>query len=82
MLHRYDNATWPLASDVDIVSRTAIQLNNTLLYYFIKDHLIPLKEAWVSGARSWSTAMRQALANDLVRPQLLAVTDNVNQSKG
>lgn len=28
------------------------------------------------------TSKRQALANDLTRPQLLAVTDNVNQSKG
>lgn len=46
------------------------------------DHLIPLKEAWVSGARSWTTARRQALANDLDRPQLIAVTDNVNQDKG
>ncbi|KAF8706650.1 hypothetical protein RHS03_04799, partial [Rhizoctonia solani] len=46
------------------------------------DHIVPLKEAWVSGARSWTTARREALANDLTRPQLLAVTDNVNQSKG
>ncbi|KAH7329801.1 secreted protein [Rhizoctonia solani] len=46
------------------------------------DHIVPLKEAWVSGARDWTTARREALANDLTRPQLLAVTDNVNQSKG
>ncbi|MFI2027867.1 HNH endonuclease family protein [Streptomyces buecherae] len=46
------------------------------------DHLVPLAEAWRSGAWSWSTSKRQALANDLSRPQLLAVTDNVNQSKG
>jgi hypothetical protein len=38
------------------------------------DHLIPLKEAWVSGARNWTTERRQALANDLNRPQLIAVT--------
>lgn len=38
------------------------------------DHLVPLKEAWVSGARSWTTAQREALANDITRPQLLAVT--------
>jgi hypothetical protein len=38
------------------------------------DHIVPLKEAWVSGARSWTTARREALANDLTRPQLLAVT--------
>ncbi|KAG9114442.1 hypothetical protein FRC07_007651 [Ceratobasidium sp. 392] len=46
------------------------------------DHVVPLKEAWVSGAHSWSTERRRALANDLDRPQLIAVTDNVNQSKG
>jgi hypothetical protein len=46
------------------------------------DHLVPLAEAWDSGASSWTTSRRQAFANDLTRPQLLAVTDNVNQSKG
>ncbi|MGW0709991.1 HNH endonuclease family protein [Streptomyces sp. NPDC002643] len=45
------------------------------------DHLVPLAEAWDSGADSWSSATRQAFANDLTRPQLIAVTDNVNQSK-
>ncbi|KAK4622298.1 hypothetical protein CLAFUW4_07186 [Fulvia fulva] len=46
------------------------------------DHIVPLKEAWVSGARNWDNARRQQFANDLTRPQLLAVTDNVNQAKG
>ncbi|MFF3190198.1 HNH endonuclease family protein [Streptomyces misionensis] len=46
------------------------------------DHLVPLAEAWDSGAGKWTTAQRQAFANDVTRPQLLAVTDNVNQSKG
>ncbi|MFK4105389.1 HNH endonuclease family protein [Streptomyces sp. NPDC019531] len=46
------------------------------------DHLVPLAEAWDSGADAWTTAQRQAFANDVTRPQLLAVTDNVNQSKG
>jgi hypothetical protein len=45
------------------------------------DHMVPLAEAWTSGASSWTTAKRQSFANDLTRPQLLAVTDNVNQSK-
>jgi hypothetical protein len=46
------------------------------------DHMVPLAEAWDSGARSWTTARRQSYANDLgdSRP-LVAVTDNVNQSK-
>ncbi|MFE2376226.1 HNH endonuclease family protein [Streptomyces sp. NPDC059398] len=46
------------------------------------DHMVPLAEAWRSGASGWTTAQRQAYANDLTRPQLIAVTDNVNQSKG
>lgn len=46
------------------------------------DHLVPLAEAWDSGASGWTTAQRQAFANDLTRPQLIAVTDNVNQAKG
>lgn len=36
--------------------------------------MVPLKEAWVSGARTWTTARRQSFANDLTRPQLIAVT--------
>lgn len=35
-----------------------------------------------SGASAWTTAKREDFANDLTRPQLWAVTDNVNQSKG
>ncbi len=46
------------------------------------DHVVPLAEAWRSGANSWTTSKRQQLANDLTRPQLIAVTDNVNQAKG
>ncbi|MER7664884.1 MULTISPECIES: HNH endonuclease family protein [unclassified Streptomyces] len=46
------------------------------------DHIVPLAEAWRSGANSWTTSRRGSFANDLTRPQLIAVTDNVNQSKG
>ncbi|ONI82312.1 hypothetical protein ALI22I_40035 [Saccharothrix sp. ALI-22-I] len=46
------------------------------------DHVVALAEAWRSGASSWTTARRQSFANDLTNPQLIAVTDNVNQSKG
>ncbi|KAH6660211.1 hypothetical protein BKA67DRAFT_44309 [Truncatella angustata] len=45
------------------------------------DHMVPLKNAWLSGANSWTTSKRQSFANDLTRPQLWAVADNVNQSK-
>ncbi|HEU5025676.1 MAG TPA: HNH endonuclease family protein [Spirillospora sp.] len=46
------------------------------------DHMVPLAEAWASGAWAWTTAHRQDFANDLGGPQLWAVTDNVNQAKG
>lgn len=46
------------------------------------DHVVPLSEAWKSGANGWTTSQREGFANDLTRPQLIAVTDNVNQSKG
>ena len=46
------------------------------------DHVVPLADAWRTGASSWTTAQRQAYANDLTVPQLIAVTDNVNQEKG
>lgn len=46
------------------------------------DHMVPLAEAWRSGANAWTTSKRQQFANDLTRPQLIAVTDNVNQAKG
>ena len=45
------------------------------------DHMVPLKNAWISGAWAWTTSKRQSFANDLSNPQLIAVTDNVNQSK-
>lgn len=46
------------------------------------DHLVPLKEAWGSGAKRWNADTRKRFANDLGdRRSLVAVTDNVNQSK-
>lgn len=47
------------------------------------DHLVPLAEAWDSGARKWNADTRERYANDLGdRRTLVAVTDNVNQAKG
>jgi hypothetical protein len=47
------------------------------------DHLVPLAEAWDSGARNWTAAQREQYANDLGDARdLVAVTDNVNQAKG
>jgi hypothetical protein len=44
------------------------------------DHVVPLAEAWVSGARTWSRDRREAFANDL--HELLAVDGPTNMSKG
>jgi hypothetical protein len=47
------------------------------------DHLVPLAEAWGSGASTWTSARREAFANDLgYRPSLIAVTASSNRSKG
>jgi hypothetical protein len=46
------------------------------------DHIVPLAEAWKSGANSWSTSRRQQFANDLSVSQLIAVSASSNRSKG
>lgn len=46
------------------------------------DHLVPLKEAWNSGAHSWNPAAREAFANDLsLDVSLIAVSASSNRSK-
>jgi hypothetical protein len=47
------------------------------------DHLVPLAEAWRSGANGWTPATRQAFANDVADPRTLAVVGTpVNRAKG
>lgn len=46
------------------------------------DHLVPLANAWRSGADTWDDDQRSKFANDLVRPQLLAVSATANRAKG
>ncbi|MEV6271695.1 HNH endonuclease family protein [Kribbella sp. NPDC051936] len=46
------------------------------------DHIVPLAEAWKSGANAWTTARRQQFANDLTIAQLIAVSASSNRSKG
>ncbi|KAL1840384.1 hypothetical protein VTJ49DRAFT_510 [Mycothermus thermophilus] len=46
------------------------------------DHMVPLKNAWISGANTWTSSKRTQFANDISLPQLWAVTDDVNQAKG
>lgn len=50
---------------------------------FDVDHVVPLAEAWRSGADQWSAARRQAFANDVAwRHTLIAVSASSNRSKG
>ncbi|WP_061291065.1 HNH endonuclease family protein [Herbidospora cretacea] len=46
------------------------------------DHVVPLANAWISGAWRWSPARRHAFAHDLIRPELIAVSESVNLDKG
>jgi hypothetical protein len=46
------------------------------------DHMVPLAEAWDSGASSWTDLKRQQYANDMTDPRhLIAVTGSSNRSK-
>lgn len=46
------------------------------------DHVVPLANAWRSGADVWTAARRKDFANDLDRPQLLPVSAATNRGKG
>ena len=47
------------------------------------DHMVPLSEAWDSGAWNWNADQRKHFANDLDQPFfLIAVTASSNRSKG
>ena len=49
---------------------------------FDVDHMVPLKEAWDSGANTWTSERRRAFANDLdLAPALIAVSAGSNRSK-
>ncbi|QCW51498.1 HNH endonuclease [Nocardioides dongxiaopingii] len=46
------------------------------------DHMVPLAEAWDSGASDWTAAERRSYANDLGDPRsLVGVTAGENRSK-
>ena len=45
------------------------------------DHVVPLAEAWRSGADTWNAERRERFANDLREPQLIAVSSSSNRSR-
>ncbi|MCG5470801.1 HNH endonuclease family protein [Micromonospora sp. LAH09] len=46
------------------------------------DHMVPLANAWRSGADEWDDQKRGDFANDTTRPQLIAVSASSNRAKG
>lgn len=68
------NGKWYSAYDgVETINPSAFDL----------DHMVPLSEAFRSGAYAWSAIQRMDYANDLgYRPALIAVTAGSNRSKG
>lgn len=66
----YSGRTLELDNLKDLAQAQAVQI----------DHIVPLAEAWVSGASSWTPERRVAFANDL--SVLLAVDGPTNASKG
>lgn len=45
------------------------------------DHVVSLAEAWRTGAADWTARQRQAFANDLDSPELIAVSAESNLDK-
>jgi Protein of unknown function (DUF1524) len=46
------------------------------------DHMVPLANAWRSGADEWDDTKRGDFANDLEHAQLIIATQSANSSKG
>ncbi|AOT62201.1 HNH endonuclease family protein [Streptomyces rubrolavendulae] len=67
------SGTWTSAYD-DLTFKDAADLDI--------DHVVPLANAWRSGANRWTQEKRKEFANDLTHPQLIAVSAGSNRSKG
>lgn len=46
------------------------------------DHIVPLANAWRTGADEWDDDRRTEFANDMDTPQLIAVSASSNRAKG
>ncbi|MGW4202610.1 HNH endonuclease family protein [Streptomyces sp. NPDC004726] len=63
---------WSYYDDRTVTPATALDI----------DHMVPLAEAWDSGASAWTASRREAYANDQGAPaSLVAVTARSNRSK-
>ncbi|MFE9018142.1 HNH endonuclease family protein [Streptomyces sp. NPDC007808] len=63
---------WSYYDDVIVTSASGLDI----------DHMVPLAEAWDSGASAWTPQRREAYANDQgAEPSLVAVTARSNRSK-
>ncbi len=69
-----EDGSWYSAADGDTLTNPAsIDIN----------HVVPLKEAWASGAYTWTPEQRQAFANDLGDDRTLqAVSAGANRQQG
>jgi hypothetical protein len=72
--HRVRTGRWVSAYDGRVL-RTAAKLDI--------DHVVPLREAWTSGASAWSAKKRTAYANDTgYAASLVAVSKRAKRAKG
>ncbi|MEX1345768.1 MAG: HNH endonuclease family protein [Candidatus Limnocylindrales bacterium] len=69
-----ESGTWFSAADGDTLTNPAsVDIN----------HVVPLKEAWASGAHAWTPERRRAFANDLTDERTLqAVSAGANRQQG
>jgi len=56
--------------------------NVTVVAQATIDHVVPLADAWRTGADQWSAAQRKAFGNDLTDAQLIIASSSSNSSKG
>jgi hypothetical protein len=71
---RVEDGMWFSAADGDTLTNPAsVDIN----------HVVPLKEAWASGAHTWTLERREAFANDLFDERTLqAVSAGANRQQG
>jgi hypothetical protein len=54
--------------------------NVTVLSQATIDHVVPLADAWRTGADTWTAARRKAFGNDLADSQLIIASSSSNSS--